>query len=246
MYSPLYNNLMFIYFLKQIVREIFLYIGNPLNIFDFSPQHLKLIESGPFDSVLHIGADIGQELALYKFIGVRRVIWIEPNKKSMLKLKIRSLFYPSINHIFINRLISDKDDEEVTFYEFNRNGASSRFLPTTEFLKSDRRRYITKKVVYNSCTIQKALEIHGIYFENSNNLLVIDAQCSEYNILNGFNSDLISKFDVLMCEISVDQYEINFSPQDLINLINKLGYKEILKPIRKSDDAVYLKVSKIL
>ena len=235
---------MSLYFLKQTVREIFLYIGNPFNIFDFSSQHLKLIELGPFDTVLHIGADIGQELALYKFIGVRRVIWIEPNRKAMLKLKIRSFFYPSLNHVFINRVISDKDNEEVTFYEFNRNGASSRFLPTSEFLKSGRRRYITKIVTYNSCTIKKALEIQRIYFQNSNNLLVIDAQCSEYSILKGFDLDLISKFDVLMCEISIDQYEVNFSPRDLINLISKLGYKEVLKPVRKSDDAIYLKISK--
>lgn len=52
------------YKLKQLIRDIFLYFGNPLRLFDFSPQHKKLIELGPFDSILHIGADIGQELSL--------------------------------------------------------------------------------------------------------------------------------------------------------------------------------------
>jgi len=83
------------------------------------------------------------------------------------------------------------------------------------------------------------LEDQGISFQTSNNLLVIDAQCSEFKILNGFEPDLIAKFRVLMCEISVNQYEVNFLPQDLVELINKLGYVEVLKPIRQSDDAVY-------
>ena len=43
-----------------------------------------------------------------------------------------------------------------------------------------------------------------------------------------------------MCEISVDQYIVDFSAQDLVELIHKLGYKEILSPVRKSDDGVYV------
>jgi hypothetical protein len=79
-----------------------------------------------------------------------------------------------------------------------------------------------------------------ISFEDRNNLLVIDTQCSEFQILKSFPQDLISKFRVLMCEISVDQYIVNFSAQDLVELIHKLGYKEVLSPVRKSDDGVYV------
>ena len=230
---------MFFYRFKQLIRDVFLYFGNPFNFFSFSPQHKKLIELGPYDSVFHIGADIGQELSLYKFMGVKRIVWVEPNKKSILKLKLRTFFYPRIKHEFINSLISDTTGQLVVFYEYNRSGASSVFKPTQEFLNSNKKRYISKTVTYISSTISDALG-QKISFEDQNNLLVIDTQCSEFQILKSFPQDLISKFRVLMCEISVDQYIVDFSAQDLVELIHKLGYKEVLSPVRKSDDGVYV------
>lgn len=226
------------YRLRQFIRDSFLYFGNPFNLFSFSPQHKKLIDLGPYNSVLHIGADIGQELSLYKFIGVKKIVWVEPNKKSISKLKLRAFFYPRIKHKFINSLISDTTGESVVFYEYNRSGASSVFRPTQEFLNSNKKRYILKTVSYVSSTIGDALG-NEINFEGRNNLLVIDTQCSEFKILRSFPQELILKFRVLMCEISVDQYIVNFTAQDLVNLIHKLGYKEVLSPVRKSDDGVY-------
>lgn len=230
---------MFTYRFKQLIRDAFLYFGNPLNMFSFSPQHMKLIELGPYDSVLHIGADIGQELSLYKFIGVKRIVWVEPSKKSISKIKLRAFFYPSIKHEFINSLISNSTGQSVVFYEYNRSGASSVFRPTQEFLNSNKKRFVSKTVNYVSSTINDALG-KDITFNGQNNLLVLDTQCSEFQILHSFPQDLISKFRVLMCEISVDQYIVDFSAQELVNLIYKLGYKEVLSPVRKSDDGVYV------
>lgn len=230
---------MFKYRLKQLIRDIFLYFGNPLKLFSFSPQHIKLIELGPYDSVLHIGADIGQELSLYKFIGVKRVIWVEPNSRSILKLRLRTFFYPSINHVFINSLISDKSGQLVSFYRFNRSGASSVFKPRQEFLDYNKQRYIAGIDSIRTNTIGDALG-QKVDFKGQNNLLVIDTQCSEFQILQGFNHDLIRKFRVLMCEISEDQYVVDYSPKDLKMLIHDLGFKEVLSPIRKSDDGVYI------
>jgi FkbM family methyltransferase len=175
----------FLYRFKQLIRDAFLYFGNPFNLFSFSPQHKKLIELGPYDSVFHIGADIGQELSLYKFMGVKRIVWVEPNKKSILKLKLRTFLYPRIKHEFINSLISDTTGQLVVFYEYNRSGASSVFKPTQEFLNSNKKRFISKTVTYISSTISDALG-QKISFEDRNNLLVIDTQCSEFKILKSF------------------------------------------------------------
>ena len=43
-----------------------------------------------------------------------------------------------------------------------------------------------------------------------------------------------------MCEISIDQYIVDYSAQDLVDLIHNLGFKEVLSPVRKSDDGVYV------
>jgi hypothetical protein len=95
-------------------------------------------------------------------------------------------------------------------------------------------------VSYVSSTISDALG-QKIVFEGRDNLLVIDTQCSEFQILKTISQDLISKFRVLMCEISIDQYIVDYSAQDLVDLIRNLGYKEVLSPIRKSDDGVYVR-----
>ena len=79
-------------------------------------------------------------------------------------------------------------------------------------------------------------------FKSLNNLLVIDAQCSEFMILSSLPIDFINKFRILMCEISVDQYFSDHSANDLINLIYQLGYKVVLSPIRKSDDGIYARI----
>ena len=92
---------------------------------------------------------------------------------------------------------------------------------------------------YISSTISDALG-QKIIFEGRDNLLVIDTQCSEFQILKSISQDMISKFRVLMCEISIDQYIVDYSAQDLVDLIHNLGFKEVLSPVRKSDDGVYV------
>lgn len=216
-------------------------MGNPGNLFNFSPQHLKLIEYGPYDTVLHIGSDIGQELSLYNFIGVKRVIWIEPIKKSLRKIKVRSIFYPRIKHIFINSLILDKSGQLTHFYEFKGSGASSIYKPTSEFLDQNKGRYPVKTHSFTSKTIQDTLKESYVGLNGRDNLLIIDAQCAELKILKGFSQELIDHFRILMCEISVNQYLTDTTPTELVSLIHEFGFTEVLTPIRESDDGIYVK-----
>ncbi len=60
--------------------------------------------------------------------------------RSMKKIKSRALFYLQIKHVFINKLISNKSEELVEFYEFSPPGASSIFRPTQDFLDTDKKR----------------------------------------------------------------------------------------------------------
>ena len=84
---------MVMYSLKQFIRDLLLKLGNPFSFVSFSPQHRTLIDLKPYDWVLHVGANIGQELSLYHIIGPERVIWIEPDKIAFKKLKFRDFYY---------------------------------------------------------------------------------------------------------------------------------------------------------
>ena len=219
-----------------------LYFGNPKKIAKFSPQHEYLIKHGPYEMVLHIGANIGQELSLYKLIGVNSVVWVEPDKRAINRLKFRSKFYSNFENIFINAFISDTSNKTVSFYKFSQSGANSRFKPTEEFLKSNRNRYLTNVESIKTLSIEDALRFHKVQLVNENNLLVIDVQGSETSVLKGFNNETLRKFRIIMCEFSINQYEDFSSNVMLKSLITDLGYIEILSPIRTSDDAIFMRI----
>lgn len=213
-------------------------MGNPLKLANFSPQHQKLLELGPFDSVLHIGANTGQEMSLYRYMGVKRAIWIEPDEKAFFWLKIRRRFYKMKNYL-IHEFISEKSGEYVTYYRFNKSGANSSFKPLDQLLISNNKRYIKSTERIITITIEKALIKYGIPPFTENTLLVLDTQGSELNILKGFDSNTFTKIRVIMCEFSQNQYSGTPSNEDLKNFLTCNGFLEILKPIRFSDDAIY-------
>lgn len=231
------------YDLKQFVRDLLLRYGNPFNIVGFSPQHKMLIELKPYESVLHIGANIGQELSLYHLIGPKRVIWIEPDEVSFKKLKFRGYFYKKFENIYIQACISDKTGVTTSFFEFNESGANSNFKPTYSFLDSRKSRYITKVSKVTTTSIEDALDNQNINFSTKNNLLVIDVQGSEMSVLIGFKKETLENFRVIMCEFSQDQYENSVSTSKLRSKLESFGYIQVLAPIRSSDDAIFVRKS---
>jgi FkbM family methyltransferase len=228
------------YTLKQFFRDLLLRLENPFGIVDFSPQHKLLIDLKPFDSILHIGANVGQEFSLYHLIGPERVVWIEPDKVSFKKLKFRGLFYRKFKSVYIQACISDITGTVNHFYEFNESGANSIFKPTVSFLESRKSRYVTRVSKIISKSIEDALIENNIEFSGKNNLLVIDVQGNEMSVINGFSRKTLEKFRVVMCEFSQDQYENSISHSQLRSKWESLGFTEILAPKRSSDDAIFL------
>lgn len=231
-----------VYNFKQFIRDLTLYFGNPFNLFDFSPQHQTLIELRPYKSVLHIGANIGQELSLYRYMNVEKVIWIEPDKEAFKKLKRRIKVYHKIDNRLINELITQFSSDKVTYYKFSQSGANSIYEPTEKFLQSKKKRYVTDAISIPSLNIEDALKKYDITFQGDNNLLVIDVQGGELSVLRGFNVSTLLKFRVIMCELSSGLYVNNTSPEVVKSFFLKLGYQEFLRPVRTSDDGIFLRI----
>ena len=107
-----------------------------------------------------------------------------------------------MQNYMINEFISEKSDEYVTYYRFNKSGANSSFKPQDQFLKSNTKRYLksTEKII--SLSIEDALIKYQIPQFTENTLLVLDTQGSELNILKGFDSKTFAKIRVVMCEVS--------------------------------------------
>lgn len=233
---------MIIYNLKQIIRDIFLYFGNPSGVFKFSPQHKKLIEYGPYKEIIHVGANIGQELSLYNYMQAEKVYWVEADDQAINILRLRCMLYRKIRHVIIKEFLSDLSGKEVNFFKFSRSGANSMFEPTVEFLKINKNRYvigITKKMTLN---FDDMIERYNLRLPDNNNLLVLDVQGNELSILKGISTSTIAKFRIIMCEFSTEQYDNGISITELDTFITELGFKKVFGPIRSSDDVIYERV----
>ena len=146
-----------------------------------------------------------------------------------------------MKNYLIHEFISEKSGEYVTYYRFNKSGANSSFKPLDQFLISNNKRYIKSTERIITITIEEALIKYGIPPFTENTLLVLDTQGSELNILRGFDSKTFAKIRVVMCEFSQNQYSGTPSNDDLKNFLKNNGFLEILKPIRFSDDGIYLR-----
>jgi len=88
--------------------------------------------AAPRRGVLHVGAHICQEAALYESLGMNprdpeKVLWIEANS-DIAKFAAREGGFPNI----VCAAVSDADDAEVTFFITNADGQSSSILPLAE------------------------------------------------------------------------------------------------------------------
>ena len=233
---------MIIYHLRQIIRDIFLYFGNPGGVFKFSPQHEKLIEYGPYKEIIHVGANIGQELSLYNYLQTQKVYWVEADDHATKILRLRCMLYRKINHVIIKEFLSDLSGKEVNFYKFSKSGANSMFEPTEEFLKIDRKRYVIESTKKTTLSFEDMMNRYELNFPNDNNLLVLDVQGNEKSILKGISTSTIAKFRIIMCEFSIGQYDNGVSVDELDIYITNLGFKKVFGPIRSSDDAIYERI----
>ena len=230
---------MLLYNIRQIIRDLWLYLGNPFGIFSFSPQHRTLLDFKPYNSVLHVGANTGQEMSLYNYMSIKRVIWVEPDQDAFRKLIMRGKFYRKLKNNYVNEFISEKSGEVIDFFRFNQSGANSRYKPTSAFVNKNR--YLTSISSLKTINIEDALSKYNLEIVGFDNLLILDTQGSELSILKGMDVSFMKKFKVVMCEFSINQYENYIKPTELRLKLTNAGYKEILSPIRESDDAIFLR-----
>ena len=107
-------------------KNKFFYLGKSLK------RRIKLLFGGKPDKflkkitgVIHVGANTGQEIALYAQYGLS-VVWIEPIPEIFEKLQSNLIGFP--RQIAIKGLVTDLDNVEYQFHLANNNGASSSIL----------------------------------------------------------------------------------------------------------------------
>ena len=133
-------------------------------------------------NILHIGAHKAEESNDYFANGTKRVIWIEANP-DLAELLKNSL--ESGKNIILNDVVSDKDNEEVSFMITN-NGQSSSILElgTHKHLFPDV--YVNKQITLFTKRVDTIFNNNKLKFEEID-FINLDIQGAELLALKGIN-----------------------------------------------------------
>ena len=148
-------------------------------------------------SVIHVGANSGQERGLYDRF-VLRVLWIEPIPKVFEELK--SNIADSKRQHAVQALVTDVNDKEYEFNVANNNGQSSSILELNEHRDIWPKVEFVDSIKIQSRTLVSLLEEQDIdptYFE----ALIMDTQGSELLVLKGAES-ILKHFRFIKTEVA--------------------------------------------
>ena len=174
--------------------------------------------------VLHLGASVGQEMAMYRQFGMSPVVFVEAIPAVYEELKQNMIVYPEA--VCINECISDKDGEEVVFNVSNNEAQSS------SFLELGHHKVIHPTVHYVEQIKMKTKTVATIVHENNIdlgkiNFLNADLQGVELLALKGMGS-LILYFKYLYLEVNKRSTYIDCPHVDEIDeYVAEYGFRRV-------------------
>ncbi len=189
------------------------------SLFEVNPDKLLKKITG----VVHVGANTGQEIAMYAKYGLS-VVWIEPIPDIFEKLQSNLIGVQ--RQIAIKGLVTDSDNAAYQFHLANNNGASSSILELN--LHQDIWPDVTfeKTITLFSKTLTSLLKENNIDVSGYD-MLVIDTQGSELLVLKGA-LPVLHHFEYIQTEVpDFEAYKGCCQLKDLQFFLEGRGYQEI-------------------
>jgi FkbM family methyltransferase len=186
----------------------------------FETDHVRLI---PKRGIIHVGADVGQEVPQYLEYGFKKIILIEANPNSYRTLeasfgrcdKIRLFNYAACNK-----------NGTVDFHiHSSRSGSTepASILPMKRFKEIVRTLHTTGTIQVPAITLDSLIETHGIIREEYN-FINIDIQGAELLALQQATK-LISGLDVIISEVNlIEMYENGATESELVSFLARHGF----------------------
>ena len=192
--------------------------------------------------IMHVGAHTCEERADYNKAGIsdNNIVWIEGNPALVNLIKNKNK-----NIKIFNYLVSNKDDELVSFYISNNRQSSS-------ILELGSHKIHHPNIYYTKSINMKTKTIKTIYKENNlkedfANFLNIDIQGAELLALKGMD-DLLNNFDYLYLEVNKEEVYKNCALiTEIDEYLKKWNFKRVETYWSKDGkigwgDAFYIKI----
>lgn len=190
--------------------------------------------------VIHVGANTGQEAALYDNYGLP-VVWIEPIPEVFETLKKNVAGFPK--QLAIRGLVTDTEDKEYEFNVASNYGASSSILELNLHQDIWPEIQYEKKIKIQSKTLVSLLKDNHIDISKYDTL-IMDTQGSELLVLKGA-VPVLKNFKYIKTEVpDFESYKGCCQLKDIESFLFNLGYKEYSrhKFIEHPDEGSYYDV----
>jgi FkbM family methyltransferase len=183
--------------------------------------------------ILHIGAHDCEEEKFYHAKGIRNIIWIEALKEKVEKFSGERKIY--------NYVVSDKDDQEITF-KITNNYQSSSILPLKTHLKEHPHIHVIENRVLKTKRMDTVYEKERIDVKYAN-FLNLDIQGAELMALKGMGT-ILNNFDYVYTEVNQKElYEGCCLLGELDEFLGGKGFKRVELNMTKFGwgDALYIR-----
>lgn len=162
-----------------------------LNLLDLHKKYSMNI-----NGVIHIGAHFGEEHQTYKDLGIERIIYFEPVKKTFNVLKERVKDAEMFNHALGN----ENKMIEMHVEEADAYGCSSILKPSSNY----------DSVAFSAKELVEMKTLDSFNFVGYN-FLNIDVQGYESEVLKG-SSNTLNNIDYIICEVNrnIDQKKLDY------------------------------------
>ena len=147
--------------------------------------------------ILHVGANVGQEAALYAKRGLN-VAWIEPIPDVFQRLQANIKLYPQQRAY--NDLVTDEDDKTYTFHVASNDGSSSSILELGDHKDIFPDVGYVQTLDLRSVTLATLVARENIDLSKFD-MLLLDTQGSELLVLKG-GEPLLRNFRFVQIEVA--------------------------------------------
>jgi FkbM family methyltransferase len=186
-------------------------------------------------SVIHVGAHIGQELSMYKDIGLTSGVFIEADPTVYKRLEEYLVCEP--NWKAIEALVSDTHDVEVDFWVSSNDKMSSSLLEPGLHLTEH------PDVKFDSQPIKIKTKTLDSLSLGKFDLVVMDVQGAELKVLSG-GIETFKDADALWLEVALGGlYKNDCSINDLSEFLAPFGFYPVYVIIGSTmwGDALFIK-----